>query len=158
MRASEILTELFDPKAGFDLKWDAGSSTEQFATAYDRQGRAIDISFIKSEGLWDIEFERDGAMDITGGGDAERVFATVINAIKIFVDKVKPEFIVFSAKEPSRQSLYKALANRVGRQIGYKLYPLDFERAMAITGSKSLANILARNSADGSMLLLKRGS
>jgi 4'-phosphopantetheinyl transferase EntD len=95
-------------------------------------------------------------MDITGSGDAERVFATVINAIKIFVDKVKPKFIVFSAKEPSRQSLYKALANRVGRQIGYKLYPLNYERAMAIFGNESMANVLASNSADGSMLLLKR--
>ena len=128
MRASQFITELFDPKTSFPLEWDeqfAGHG-EAHAEAHDADGRTIDISFTpitNGEGT-EVSFTRGGTHEMTGKGDAARVMATVINAINIFIQKYKPSYLVFSAKSTGgRASAYTAMIRRAAR--GYELLPPD---------------------------------
>jgi uncharacterized protein (DUF2267 family) len=77
-------------------------------------------------------------LDVTGEGDAQRIFATVIGMIKEFVKKEKPDELNFAAHKPdwmtelphdhpkrskemtSREKLYKRLVKRYAGQMGYK--------------------------------------
>lgn len=115
------LTELFDPKSRFEVQYERDGNT-LYATAYDRQGRTIDITMGPGgiPNTVDIEFMRGGSFEITGGGDAERVLSTVIGAIEYYFSAVgKPKYIAFHSREGSRSKLYQALINRLGRKLGY---------------------------------------
>ncbi len=133
MRATDFITEVFDPRSGFELEWDESfAPTEFHADAYDRQGRTINISFVPfytSDDNWeaiDIEFTRGGQHKITGQGDVERVFATVINAIRIYLGRYnRPLFVLFSGKEDSRFKLYRRIVARYANQFGYREIPFD---------------------------------
>ena len=90
------------------------------------------------ESYWAVSFERDGRQDQTGEGDAMRIFATVIDILKDFTKKEKPQEVVFSAEKPawrmslphghpnrnkemgSREKLYKKLVQRYAGRMGYK--------------------------------------
>ena len=103
----------------------------------------IDVLFKENEisddeSYWVVSFERDGRQDLTGEGDAMRIFATVIDIIKDFVKKDKPQELAFSAEKPaerislphdhpkrstemgSREKLYKRLIQRYAGRMGYK--------------------------------------
>jgi hypothetical protein len=59
---------------------------------------------------------------IENTGDARRVFATVIDIVKLYSSIHKPVEIHFFAKEPSRVRLYDAFINRLDRELSeYKL-------------------------------------
>ena len=90
------------------------------------------------ESSWTVNFERNGDTRATGEGDAMRIFATVIEVVKDFVKKEKPQEMVFSAEKPawrmnllhtdprrskemgSREKLYKRLVQRYAGRMGYK--------------------------------------
>ena len=90
------------------------------------------------ESVWRVSFERNMRQDVTGEGDAMRIFATVIEILKDFTKKEKPQEMVFSAEKPaerltlphdhpkrskemgSREKLYKKLVQRYAGQMGYK--------------------------------------
>ena len=139
----EELTELFDPKTSFPLKWSewyAGTS-EAHAEAYDTDGRTIDISFVPTgnDKVIEIVFKRGGSYDLTGKGDAARVMATVVNAISIYLQKYKPLYVAFSAKSTGgRASAYAAMIKRLAR--GYELltpqeYPEEVTDFLEFLGS-----------------------
>lgn len=124
MKINDIVTELFDPKTSFELRWDNQFSYlgEIHAEAYDADGRTIAIAFVPNDNrtVTEIVFTRGGSYDMTGKGDAARVMSTVINAINVYLQKYKPLYVVFSAKsEGGRASAYKAIIKRVAR--GYTL-------------------------------------
>ena len=124
MRASEFLTELFEPKTAFEITWDDYFGPKEIhATAYDRQGREIDISFVPiNNDTVEVEFMRGGSHDITGAGDAPQVLGTVLEAIKTYLTKYyRAPYVVFSSSknEESRSSVYQALINRFAKQLGY---------------------------------------
>ena len=97
-----------------------------------------------TESSWGVKFQRthpsrpQGSLDVTGEGDAMRIFATVIEIIKEFVKKEKPQELAFSAEKPaermtlphdhpkrskelgSREKLYKRLVQRYAGRMGYK--------------------------------------
>jgi len=57
-----------------------------------------------------------------GGKEAAKIFGIVINAV---IDKVKREkinYAFFSAKEPSRQALYKKVAPMIASRLGMKQF------------------------------------
>ena len=62
---------------------------------------------------------------VTGGGHAFAVFATVIHALKMFIQAHNRPFIIFSAKEASRQKLYDRFVRMVKSTVsgmrGYRL-------------------------------------
>ena len=76
---------------------------------------------------WVVEFYRANTQELTGQGDAQRIFATVIDAIQKFIKKQKPASIYFSADkmvEPgqnaeSRAKLYNSLVKRYASALGY---------------------------------------
>ena len=103
----------------------------------------IDVLFKENEisddeSYWAVNFERGGRQDTTGEGDAMRIFATVIEVLKDFTKKEKPQELVFSAEKPawrmnlphdhpkrskdlgSREKLYKKLVQRYAGRMGYK--------------------------------------
>ena len=135
MKANEIITELLDPETAFPIKWDkqfAGHG-EFHAFAQDKDGREIGISFtpVGDDGsATEVVFTRGGTHEMTGKGDAARVMATVIKAIKIFVEKYKPQYLVFTA--------YTAMIRRAA--AGYQLlgpeeYPSELDSYFEFIGS-----------------------
>ena len=146
------ITELFDAKTAFPLKWDTqfASSGEVHAEAYDADGRIIDISFTPTgygSGI-EIVFKRGGSYDMTGHGDAPRVLATVVNAISQYLQQYQAPYIAFSAKSTGgRAGAYAAMIRRLAR--GYKLltpdeYPDDAAGFLDFLGSDK-PFILARS-------------
>ena len=154
LMAEEELTELFDTKTSFPLEWDTqfAHHGEVHAHAQDSQGREIHISFVPTElrltpdskYATEVAFSRGGNYEVTGKGDASKVLGTVVN--EIFLQKYKPDSVVFSAKEGSRASLYASMIKRIAR--GYKLltpaeYPDNVHTYLDSVGSDA-PFILAR--------------
>jgi hypothetical protein len=81
-----------------------------------------------------VEFWRGNSQDVTGAGDQQRIFATVLSAIKKFIDQEHPERIRFSAnkavepgqKSQSRTNLYDRLVQRYANSWGYNVDIDDF--------------------------------
>jgi len=123
MRFSEIqpLSELFDPKHVQPIEWE----NDNHARAKLGE-KTIHVLFMETEGLAYIEFSVDHEFQVTGRGDANAVFATVIQAIKEYVTKWKGvHAITFTAKEKSRARMYDALAKRVSKQLGWHVVPYE---------------------------------
>ena len=93
----------------------------------------------KSESVWNVQFERNMRQDMTGEGDAMRIFATVISIIRDFTKSEKPQEMNFSAVKPdwfeielgdkpnvksSREKLYKRMVQRFAPSMGYN-YKVD---------------------------------
>jgi hypothetical protein len=82
---------------------------------------------------WQIEFHRNASKEVTGAGDAQRVFATVLAAIQQFIQKQRPWRVIFSASKDvqpgqnsqSRAKLYNSLVARYARAWGYDEYNED---------------------------------
>jgi predicted chitinase len=107
------------------------------------------------EEAWSVEFYRNNSQEVTGEGDAQRVFATVISAIQTFIEKYKPNKITFSASKEvedgqntqSRARLYDSLVQRYARSWGFRAFRAD-------TGNKVIYELsrikpVAENFADG---------
>jgi hypothetical protein len=80
-----------------------------------------------------VEFYRNNSQEVTGEGDAQRVFATVLTAIQEFLKIEQPANISFSASkevEPgqnseSRAKLYNRLVQRYAGSWGYTTNSFD---------------------------------
>ena len=75
---------------------------------------------------WEIEFTRNGSINVTGEGDQFKIFATVIDVIREFIQRVNPERVTFSAekedlntKSTSRAKLYSRMVRTFANQLGY---------------------------------------
>lgn len=152
MRANQFITELFDPKTSFPLRWgtQSGENGGVHAEAWDADDRTIDISFTPSDNdeVIEIVFSRGGYYDMTGKGDAARVMATVANAIGIYLQKYKPLYVAFSAESTGgRASAYAAMIKRLVR--GYTLLQPDQYPAV-------LNNFLAKIDSDASFVLARQ--
>ena len=100
------------------------------------------LEWSDTEKSWAVKFQRSNpsrphaSLDVTGEGDAMRIFATVIEIIKEFTKKEKPMELGFSAHKPewmvntadkkdstkasSREKLYQKLIKRYASTMGYK--------------------------------------
>jgi hypothetical protein len=91
---------------------------------------------------WMVEFYRNNSQEVTGEGDAQKVFATVLTAIQQFIAKYKPLKIYFSASKlldpsinygpddvvpnpESRAKLYDRLVQRYAKAWGYRAFRGD---------------------------------
>ena len=123
MRASEFITESLNQP--YKMKWEKSDYGDMDALVKLPDGSPLSIMFNKHTDFthdpgaetWHVEFYRNNSQDVTGEGDQQRIFATVLEAIRKFVKKVKPKTISFSAaknEEPgtkvySRANLYNKL-------------------------------------------------
>ena len=127
------ISEVFNQPYAF--RWDNDSDDDRY-DAYTRlpDGTSLEINFYTDPGVdgdedWVVEFWRDRSLDITGAGDQQRVFATVLTAIAQFIDMEEPETIRFTAdknvepgqKPMSRSNLYDRMVQRYANAWGYGL-------------------------------------
>jgi 8-oxo-dGTP pyrophosphatase MutT (NUDIX family) len=89
-----------------------------------------------------VEFYRNNSQEVTGEGDAQKIFATVLTSIQKYIKKYKPARLSFSASkatdptiyyEPdqpqpnpeSRAKLYDRLVQRYAKAWGYRAFRAD---------------------------------
>ena len=98
---------------------------------------------------WQVEFYRDNSQEVTGQGDAQRIFATVLAAIQKFVKKYQPDVIKFSAEKSnnsdSRSSLYDRLVSRFAQQLGYNDYSEEYMSSTMYELSKQSQGVAENN-------------
>jgi hypothetical protein len=115
----------------YRLAWKMGIHGDVDAYATLPDGTPLSIMFNKeNEHFWTVEFYRSNSQGVTGEGDSQRIFATVLGAIKKFIKKYQPRYIVFSAvkeDDPTgrRASLYERMVQKYARQLGYEIEVLD---------------------------------
>jgi hypothetical protein len=124
--------EVLDPQSAFDLKWDTenmGDAKVDIARTRDAEGNSLAYTFWY-EPKYDatvVEFSRGKSWNqkfaISGAGEQFRVFATLLEAIRQYVAENPVQYLMFSAKEPSRVRLYQAMVNKYMPAMGYDPVP-----------------------------------
>lgn len=96
----------------------------------------------EGEEVVQVQFYRNNSQEVTGEGDAQRIFATVLDAIQKYIKKYKPQRLSFSASKEtdptiyygpddvvpnpeSRAKLYDRLVQRYARAWGYRAFRAD---------------------------------
>ena len=126
------MAETFDQP--YKSKWEKSEYGDYDALVRLPDGTNLSIMF-NNEGddEWQVEFYRNNSQEVTGEGDAQRIFATVLSAIQKFIKKHQPWRLKFSASkavEPgqnsqSRAKLYDRLVQRYAGAWGYDMYHED---------------------------------
>lgn len=128
------VNEAFDQP--YPIKWEKGDHGDYDALATLDDGTYLSIMF-NNEGddEYQIEFYRNNSQEVTGEGDAQRIFATVLNAIHEFLKLEQPYHLIFSASKDnwtkqqqnseSRAKLYNRLVQRYANAWGYDTYHED---------------------------------
>ena len=133
-QAQQPVTEAFDQP--YRLKWEKSDySSDVDALAKMDDGGYLSIMFNKGynqatkEEAWSVEFYRNNSQEVTGEGDQQRVFATVLSAIQQFIKKYKPNNVIFAASKQveagqnsaSRARLYDRLVQRYATSWGFRM-------------------------------------
>ena len=117
------LTEVFDSDS-YPLEWEEVDDDQRAAYFTTDNGRAGEVLFT----IWDypnhkdvvyLEFAIKGKRNVTGGGDALKIFSTSINATKEFISKNPTNYILFDAEEENRKRLYVRMAKSL--ETGFEL-------------------------------------
>jgi hypothetical protein len=125
------ITEAFDKP----YRWSKSQEDDTWSKyhAMTDAGDKLKVVFEKwSTGIVNIVFDIDGAVGITGEGDAFRVMATVLDIIKDYVVNNEPESLRFTANKEeyfgqsskeiqSREKLYNKMIDRFASKAGYKV-------------------------------------
>ena len=131
------IAETFDNP--YPIKWEKSEFGDYDALATLPDGNPLTIMFNhESPDEVVITFWRNNNLDLTGEGDAQRVFATVLQAIQEFLKIERPATISFSASkevEPgqnmmSRSKLYDRLVKRYAQQWGYDAQSINHEEGV----------------------------
>ena len=139
------IDEAFDQP--YPLKWETSDYGDVDALARLPDGSPLSIMFNQQqdndgEAITQVEFYRNNSQEVTGEGDAQRIFATVLNAIQKYIKKYKPLRLTFSASKlldpstyydpdelvpnpESRAKLYDRLVQRYARAWGYRAFRAD---------------------------------
>ena len=124
----EYLLEVFDTPYPFTLK--KRSRWDYVATVNLPDNTILHIEFFFQAGdEWSISFSRGGSRGKTDQGDQMKILATVLAAIKEFLQKENnPEKLTFVAEKDkgskrgaltSREKLYSKLIKRFAKDAGY---------------------------------------
>jgi GNAT superfamily N-acetyltransferase len=140
------VAEAFDTP--LPITWEKGMHGDVDALAKLPDGSNLSIMFNKQDNIkpddktWMVEFYRNNSQEVTGEGDAQKVFSTVLVAIQQFITKYKPLKIYFSASKlldpsinygpddvvpnpESRAKLYDRLLQRYAKAWGYRAFRGD---------------------------------
>jgi hypothetical protein len=127
----------------YKAKWEKSEYGDQDALVNLPDGTNLSIMFSHEDNNeWQVEFHRNNSQEVTGEGDAQRIFATVLNAMQKFIKKQKPARLTFAASkvmdptiyyepdEPqpnpaSRAKLYDRLVQRYAKAWGYRAFRAD---------------------------------
>lgn len=146
---NESLDEAFDQPYPITMRKGEGGDYDGVAKLADGSNLEVTIDLVDEgfQGMdtFDVSFYRGNSTETTGEGDAFKVFATVMSAIKQFImqyrrdseDGKSPYMITFSASKAqgdapggnaqSRAKLYDRMVKRFANQMGYKVYVEDYE-------------------------------
>ena len=128
MRYNEFITELFDTNIKWQFSKDAAKKNFLFNANIDNKDVTIEYHSMAGDfNHVSVSFTVDGEYDVTGGGSAMRIFGAVINNMRLFVEKVKPDMVVFTALKvgendsdyTTRSNLYKRMIVRFADNLGY---------------------------------------
>lgn len=130
------VAEAFDQP--YPMTWEHGDESHD-ALVKLPDGSNLSIMFSMDYGAygdeeWTVEFWRNNSQEVTGEGDQQRIFATVLSAIQQFIKTEHPERIRFSAnkavepgqKSQTRSNLYTKLVQRYANSWGYGVDIDDF--------------------------------
>jgi hypothetical protein len=152
MRAHEFVTEAFDQP--YTIKWEKSEYGDYDALATLDDGTYLHVMFEHTTPYEvNISFYRNNSQEVTGEGDAQRVFATVLTAIQEFLKIEQPANISFSAvKEDdpagSRSKLYNKLVQRYAGMWGYQARSFEHDDKVEFELTKIPQNV-DENFADG---------
>ena len=159
MRAAEFITEAFDQP--YKSKWEKTEHGDVDVLAKLPDGSPLSIMFNQQQDdegdrTVQVEFYRNNSQEVTGEGDAQRIFATVLAAIQKYIKKYQPQRLTFSASkevEPgqntqSRARLYDSLVQRYARAWGYRAFRAD-NGNLVIYELNRMKSAVAENFADG---------
>jgi hypothetical protein len=140
-----IVKEAFNQP--YPIKWEKGDHGDLDALAKLPDGSPLSIMFNQQQDddgdeITQVEFYRNNSQEVTGEGDAQRIFATVLTAIQQYIKKRKPLRLTFAASkqidptvyyEPdqpqpnpeSRAKLYDRLVQRYAKAWGYRAFRAD---------------------------------
>jgi len=119
-------------------------------------GSPLVIRFDSEGDHWQVVFDRNSSFEVTGEGDAQRIFATVLSAIGQFVKEHEPQSLTFSASKDvdtgsanpeSRAKLYNRLVQRYASSVGYKVHSREQGDEVVYLLQPNVA--VAENFADG---------
>ena len=129
---TNTVAEAFDQP--YKMKWEKSDYGDIDALVTLPDGTYLTIMFEHTTPYEvNISFWRNNSLDVTGEGDAQRIFATVLAAIQKFLTKEQPANISFSASkevEPgqnseSRAKLYNRMVQRYAAAWGYTPHSFD---------------------------------
>ena len=143
VKIKQGVAEAFDTP--LPITWEKGMHGDIDALAKLPDGTNLSIMFNKQDNIkpddktWMVEFYRNNSQEVTGEGDAQKVFSTVLTAIQQFIKKYKPLKIYFSASKEvdmdadnvekfnpeSRAKLYDRMVLRYAKSWGYKFFRAD---------------------------------
>jgi hypothetical protein len=150
--------EAFDQP--YNSKWEKSDYGDVDANTKLPDGTYLNIMFNQEydgegEEVTQVEFHRNNSQEVTGEGDAQRIFATVLDAIQQYIKKYKPQTLIFSASKEvdpgqnseSRAKLYNRLVQRYASSWGYQSQHSDDGDAVRyqltrIVAEGSLGNVL----------------
>ena len=125
-QSQQDVSEAFDKPYAFN--WSRGDHGDYDVFVKLPDGSPLNIAFNREgDDGWHVAFDRGHSQDITGEGDAQRIFATVLTSIQQFILKEEPDRLYFSASkdvEPgqnptSRARLYERMVRRYANSLGY---------------------------------------
>lgn len=137
MRATEFITELFQPGKDVNFKWSRPFKDEVNVLGKTPQGHELSVNFWEiSDDIVAIDFTIDANSDqdpdpdtptksgheLTKHGEEFAVFTQVVNAITQYLNKLPKNNVFFQVKrtEAQREPLYLKIANRVAKQLGFR--------------------------------------
>ena len=109
MRAQEFVAEAFDNP--YKSKWEKSDYGDVDASTKLPDGTYLNIMFNQEydhdgEETIQVDFHRNNSQEVTGEGDAQRIFATVLAAIQKYIKKYKPAILTFSASKETDPTIY----------------------------------------------------
>ena len=141
------INELFNRE--YPITWDRDRA--MFKTADGRPGIVTFTPTYDEYSLVDVEFSVQDEFGVTGGGDAAAIFATVYSAIKDYIASRKPDFITFSAEEPSRQKLYSRMITRIPGYQSIQSDPYDISVQLPMNFDNEDSFMLVKSSIAGEL-------
>jgi hypothetical protein len=119
------LTELLDrpfpyrvEKGGFGKE---GQNTFLFSPG---EGDEVRVYLEYRVNILNVDFTRNGNLNLTGEGSAERILATVLELVRKFVEKSTPDEIRILAPiegSGARQRVYERMIRRNASKFGFEL-------------------------------------
>jgi hypothetical protein len=146
-----ILSEVFERPYPVRKVDQIGSGLDTIEMTYDAKvdgGKTLRVVIGKIGASWQVDFLLNGSLKMTNEGKPWRILATVIEAVRQFIEwhrKTWDRFVtnpfpdsllvVSKATEASREGAYRALINRFGKQYGYTI------TSTTMSGSGESANM-----------------